>query len=127
MEYIDLTILVTVATAILVMVLSFKSGAAKRANGLRPYDLIENETARIADRIHMNTVESVVVFLPLLWVGAVYADAMIASILGVIWVLSRVGYAYAYAKEPSSRALYFATSFFCCIGFMLLILYGILF
>lgn len=113
MEYI---VLLTIANTLLLMVLAFLSGKVKRDHGLRPFDLLTDERARIANRIHENTVENTVLFLPLLWLAATYGNARMAAVLGLIWLLSRIAYAFAYAKKPASRSAFFAISLLALLG-----------
>jgi glutathione S-transferase len=59
-------------------------------------------------RVQANTLEGLIVFLPSLWLFAIYTpyDA-IAAALGVIWIVGRVLYTTGYAKEASARSLGF--------------------
>jgi uncharacterized membrane protein YecN with MAPEG domain len=54
-------------------------------------------------RVHQNTLEQVVVFLPLLWIFAFYVHAKTAAALGVLFIVARIVYAMGYVKEPSRR------------------------
>jgi glutathione S-transferase len=55
------------------------------------------------NRIHMNTIENLVVFLPLLWVCGFFLNAFAAAALGVVFIVGRVIYARGYLSEPPSR------------------------
>ena len=50
-------------------------------------------------RIHMNTVENLILFLPLLWVASFFYGGQIPFWVGLIWVLSRVLYAWGYSQN----------------------------
>ena len=52
-----------------------------------------------AFRAHANTVENLVLLLPLLWVATVFYGGQIPFWLGLLWVVSRVIYAIGYAQE----------------------------
>jgi glutathione S-transferase len=56
----------------------------------------------IAYRIQMNTLENTVAFLPVLWVCAFYLSSLWATALGGAWLLGRVWYALAYARDPKT-------------------------
>jgi uncharacterized membrane protein YecN with MAPEG domain len=56
-----------------------------------------------AYRIQMNTVESLVAFLPLLWISALFFDAYIAGIIGIIWLIGRIVYWIGYTANPTKR------------------------
>lgn len=59
-------------------------------------------------RAQMNTLEQLVVFLPSLWLFAIYWGDLVATVLGVLWLIARSIYIIAYVREPSKRGLAFA-------------------
>lgn len=59
-------------------------------------------------RVQMNTLEQLVVFLPLLWVFASFISPLWAAGLGAVFVVGRAIYAASYIRDPKSRALGFA-------------------
>ncbi|MDE2250796.1 MAG: MAPEG family protein [Gammaproteobacteria bacterium] len=61
-------------------------------------------------RVQMNTVESLLVFLPGLWLAAKYWSPRYAAILGVIYLMGRVIYCFAYIRDPKRRSAGFALS-----------------
>ena len=56
-----------------------------------------------AYRVHQNTLEQLIIFLPALWIFANYWQADIAAALGLIFVIGRQIYRVAYMKDPSKR------------------------
>jgi uncharacterized MAPEG superfamily protein len=54
-------------------------------------------------RVQMNTVEQLVVFLPALWLFAVYVNAPAAAGLGLVFILGRALYARGYLSDPGRR------------------------
>lgn len=58
-------------------------------------------------RIQANTVEWLVIYLPSLWLFALYWNDLAAAGLGVVWVLGRIVYALGYAADPKKRELGF--------------------
>ncbi|MDQ0463781.1 putative membrane protein YecN with MAPEG domain [Caulobacter ginsengisoli] len=58
-------------------------------------------------RVHMNTLESLALFLPSLWLFAQYWSQWAAAGLGAVWLLGRVLYMFGYVKDPKGRALGF--------------------
>jgi uncharacterized membrane protein YecN with MAPEG domain len=61
-------------------------------------------------RVQMNTLESLVLFVPSLWLFASYWGQHLAALLGLVWIGGRVVYTLAYVKNPGSRSLGFMIS-----------------
>jgi hypothetical protein len=55
-------------------------------------------------RVQENTVEQMILHLPLLWVAAFAMDDIFAAAFGVVWALSRVIYARGYYQKAKRRA-----------------------
>ena len=51
-----------------------------------------------AFRTHANTVENLVLYLPLLWVATIFYGGQIPFWVGLVWVVSRVLFAIGYAQ-----------------------------
>lgn len=59
-------------------------------------------------RVQMNTVEQIVVFLPVLWLCAVWVGDIPAAAGGLVWSVGRVLYAKGYYAAPEKRTIGFA-------------------
>ncbi len=55
-------------------------------------------------RVHQNTLENLVIFLPSLWLFATYVSEPIAALLGLVFVVGRGVYARLYVLDPPKRA-----------------------
>jgi len=62
-------------------------------------------------RVHYNTMEQLVVFLPALWLYANMVNPLWGAGFGVVYLLGRFVYRAAYLKDPSGRGLGFAMTF----------------
>ena len=51
----------------------------------------------------MNTLEWMPIFLPALWLFAIYVSDAIAAALGVIWIAGRIVFMIGYRKAASKR------------------------
>ena len=60
-----------------------------------------------AFRIQMNTLEWMPVFLPSLWLFAIYISDPIAAALGLVWIIGRILYLTGYSQAPEKRGLGF--------------------
>src|SRR5262249_30069952 len=58
-------------------------------------------------RAHSNTLEWLPIFLPSLWLFAVYWNSRVAAALGLLWVAGRVIYFVGYVQEVAKRRLGF--------------------
>jgi uncharacterized membrane protein YecN with MAPEG domain len=65
-------------------------------------------------RVQMNELESMVAFLPSMWLYAIMGNPRIAAILGAVYLAGRIVYAVGYWSEARRRALgyYVATTAF---------------
>ena len=54
-------------------------------------------------RAHVNTLEWFPIFLPSLWLFAIYISDPIAAALGVVWIAGRILYMTGYAQAAEKR------------------------
>ena len=54
-------------------------------------------------RVQQNTLEWLPIYLPSLWLFAFYWNDMLAAALGLAWIVGRIMYALAYAREAGAR------------------------
>jgi glutathione S-transferase len=59
-------------------------------------------------RVQMNTLEWMPIFLPSLWLFAIYIGDLYAAILGLIWIAGRVLYLMGYSQAAAKRGPGFA-------------------
>ncbi|MBP9805888.1 MAG: MAPEG family protein [Candidatus Accumulibacter sp.] len=102
--------LVTLATALLLFGCAAYVGRCRIRFAIQAPATSGHPQFEIAYRIQMNTLENTVAFLPVLWVFAVNLSSLWASVLGTLWVLARVYYAVAYARDPKKRGSAFLVS-----------------
>jgi len=67
-------------------------------------------------RVHYNTMEQLVAFLPALWLYAHMVNPLWAAGFGVVFLIGRFIYHSAYLKDPSGRS----------VGFTLTLLPGVI-
>ena len=56
-----------------------------------------------AFRAHMNTIENLILFVPLLWIATTFYGGMLPFWIGLVWVASRVLFAIGYAQSDARR------------------------
>ena len=59
-------------------------------------------------RVQMNTLEWMPIFLPSLWLFAIYISDPYAALLGLIWIAGRVLYLTGYSQAAAKRGRGFA-------------------
>ena len=67
-----------------------------------------------AFRVQMNTLEWMPIFLPLLWLFAIYMTDIGAAVLGLIWIAGRILYMVRYTAAASKRGPGFAVQGTVC-------------
>lgn len=83
-------------------------GRARAKYGVKAPATAGHEMFERAFRVHMNTLEQLVGFLPALLIASVYwPNAIIASI-GFVYLIGRFLYRHSYLMDPAKRRLGFA-------------------
>ena len=54
-------------------------------------------------RAHYNTLEWMPIFLPSLWLFAIYWSSSVAALVGLVWIVGRVVYFLGYVAEAGKR------------------------
>ncbi len=58
-----------------------------------------------ANRVHVNTLENLIIFLPAVWIFATYVSVRWAAVLGFVFVAARAVYAVGYLKAADKRGI----------------------
>ena len=62
-------------------------------------------------RIQQNTLEQLVVFIPAILIAGHFGNATLAAVAGAAFILARLLYFFAYAKDPKKRGIGFSIGF----------------
>jgi len=104
----------TIAALLLgLAVYSWSGGLVGRARGKYNIQAPATSGAPEFDRLfraQMNTLEQIVMFVPLLVLAAALWGDRIAAAYGLLWSVGRILYVLTYAKDPAKRSLGFALS-----------------
>ncbi len=63
-------------------------------------------------RVHQNTLEQLVIFIPAQFAFAWYVSAIWGAVLGLVYIAGRFVYASAYVKDPAKRGPGMLMTFF---------------
>lgn len=107
----DFVALVALLALIEFVIISFMTGRARAAYGVKAPALTGHPMFERWYRVQMNTLEQLVVFLPALFLFASYVSPRWGAILGLVFIVGRAVYARAYLADPESRSLGFGLSF----------------
>ena len=110
-----LTALVTCLATLMYFFFSFQVGKARQTYGIKAPATSGNPDFERVFRAHMNTLEWMPIFLPALWLFAIYISDAIAAGLGVVWIVGRVLYMTGYAEAANKRSMGFAIQSFAAI------------
>lgn len=62
-------------------------------------------------RVHQNTLEQLIVFVPAIWFFGLYVSTLWAAGLGLVFIAGRALYLTGYVADPSKRSAGFGLSF----------------
>jgi hypothetical protein len=62
-------------------------------------------------RVHYNTLELLIVFVPALWIAAAYWNPAWMAGIGAIYLVGRIVYLQGYVRDPKARSIGFGLSF----------------
>src|ERR1700748_1625356 len=116
---------VTVLTAMVMFYAMFVVGRTRGRHKIFPPAMTGHPDVDRALRVQGNTVEQVVIFLPLLWVATLYFHGWIPAALGLVWCLGRVIYAIGYMQEANKRGAGFAIASLATLALMVLSIWGL--
>lgn len=105
-----LTALVVCLALVLYFILAGQVGWARgKFNVMAPAITGHPEFERIF-RVQQNTLESLIMFLPGIWLFSQYVSALWAAGIGLVWLIGRVMYALAYRADAAKRGPGFGIS-----------------
>ena len=122
MEYVALVTLLLIAQY---MVFTMLVGAARAKSGIEAPAVTGDENFERAYRVQVNTLEQLVMTLPVLWLSGYYFSALVAALLGLAFFLGRVLYRAGYVKDPKERGPGFGIGFVATLGLILTALWGV--
>ena len=95
--------IVTLLAGLLCFVMSAAVARAHAKTGIHAPAMTGDPYLERCVRAHMNTLEWMPIFLPALWVYAIYWNPLWATIFGVVWIVGRIIYFAGYLSAPNKR------------------------
>ncbi len=94
---------VTVLAVFQVFSFAYLVGKQRAKHGVKAPAITGEAEFERAFRIHQNSVEQMVIFIPALWLFGYYVHALIGAGLGLVFVIARFIYRKSYLNDPTSR------------------------
>jgi glutathione S-transferase len=108
------TALITVLAILLYFYTGLNVGLARQKFGVKAPATTGNPDFERAFRVQMNMLEWMPIFLPLLWLFALYISDIWAAALGALWIVGRAIYIRAYASAAEKRGPGFGVQTTAC-------------
>lgn len=97
------TALVTCLAILFYFLTSIQVAKARRAFGIKAPAISGHPDFERVFRVQMNTLEWLPIFLPSLWLFAIYISDAMAAVLGLVWIAGRVLYMTGYSQAADQR------------------------
>lgn len=120
------TSLITALTLLLYLVITINVGRARAKYKVLPPQMTGDADFERALRVQQNTLEQMVFFLPALWLFSFYVNPLWGALLGAIWLVGRIAYAWGYYQAAEKRMIGFGISSFSSMVLLLGSLLGII-
>ncbi len=96
--------IVTLLALLEYSILGVMVGRARLKHGVEAPATTGNPAFERHFRVHMNTLESLIVFIPALWIFSLSVNYHFGVALGLLFVIARIIYALGYLSAPAKRA-----------------------
>lgn len=102
--------IITLLSLLLFLATVIYVGYARTKYGIKAPATTGNADFERVFRVQMNTLESLVLFLPALWLFSIYVSLLWTGIIGFVWLLARIYYAVSYTRSAAARGLGYGIS-----------------
>lgn len=95
--------IVTIAALLVYVWMIARIGRVRAKTGIHAPTMTGDPILERHIRVQANTLEWLPLFLPSLWLFAVYWSDLVAAILAGVWIVGRIVYALGYVADPGKR------------------------
>jgi glutathione S-transferase len=99
------TLTITVLAVLEFFIFGLLVGSARERYGVKAPAVSGHEIFERYFRVHMNTLEQLMVFLPLLWIAGLYKIVAYywLALIGALFLIGRLVYLRGYVADPAKR------------------------
>ncbi len=119
----ELIAIVTALALLQTFVFAFQVGQARVKHSVDAPATTGSDEFDRAFRVHQNTIEQMVIFVPSLWMFGFYVDAKIGAGVGLVFIIARLIYRNAYRGNPKGRGTGFSIG---ALSMMILLVGGLI-
>ena len=102
--------LVTLLALIEYFAFSALVGRARAMYGVKAPAMSGHEVFDRYFRVHYNTLELLIMFVPALWIAATYWNPLWMAGIGAVYLVGRILYLQGYVRDPKTRSIGFGLS-----------------
>lgn len=95
--------IVTMLALVEASVFGMQTGMARGRYGVKAPATTGHEMFERHYRVHYNTLENLIVFIPGLWAFGYYVSPRWAAGIGAVFLVGRIVYAVTYVRDPETR------------------------
>jgi uncharacterized MAPEG superfamily protein len=115
--------IVTLLTVLLMGWTAYLVGHARSRYGVKAPAMTGDPAFERCYRIQMNTIESSLMFLPLVWLADLYGGSVEIGVAGFVWIAGRVIYAIGYREAAAKRSFGYGVALFALCALLLDVLF----
>jgi glutathione S-transferase len=119
--------IVTILAVLVFFYMGVRVGGVRGKHGIKAPAMTGHPEMDRAVRVHMNTLEQLVVFLPLLWLATAFFHwiGWLPAVVGLVWVIGRLMYMQSYMADPDKRGTGFGITALSQLVLLILAIAGI--
>jgi glutathione S-transferase len=95
--------LVTLVCSLVIFGMALFVARTHKKTGILAPAMTGDPVLERAIRAHLNAIEWLPIFLPSMWLFAIYWNATRAACLGLLWITGRIAYFVGYLSDPLKR------------------------